>query len=204
MAGADRRRALGRLIAVPAWVLASASGAARAADTAPVPAAVRQALRQGGVALAFRHARAPGTFDPPGMRLDRCETQRNLDAGGRAQARALGVALRAAGLQPARVRSSPWCRCLDTARLAFGEAEAWDALGSPADQDAAWRGRALGDLRAGLAAIAPGRFEAWSTHMFVLADLTGLNLAPAEALVLQAPPAGGGAVRVLARWGVPD
>lgn len=51
--------------------------------------------------------------------------------------------------------------------------------------------------------MGPGRYEAWSTHMFVLSDLAGLDVAPAEALVLAAPPSPGAAVRVLARWAVP-
>ena len=209
MTRADRRDALGRLIARPALAaVAAALGSGRAGGAGPlptpaVPPAVSEALRRGGVVLAFRHARAPGTFDPPGMRLDRCETQRNLDETGRAQARALGEALRAAGLRPARVRSSPWCRCLDTARLAFGEADAWDPLGSPSGREAGWREAALAALRDALAQVGPGRYEAWSTHMFVLSDLAGLDVAPAEALVLAAPPSPGAAVRVLARWAVP-
>ena len=77
-------------------------------------------LRSGGVVLAFRHAMAPGTFDPPGFVLEDCRTQRNLSDEGRAQAARIGQWFREQGLTPARVRSSPWCRCLDTARIAFG------------------------------------------------------------------------------------
>ena len=47
-------------------------------------------LRKGGVVVVFRHALAPGTFDPPGMRLGDCSTQRNLSDAGRAQARRIG------------------------------------------------------------------------------------------------------------------
>ncbi|MFX3939626.1 hypothetical protein ACJBX2_11340, partial [Streptococcus suis] len=55
----------------------------------------RDALRSGG-ALLLRHALTePGIGDPQGFRLDDCSTQRNLSAGGRAQARAAGEALRA-------------------------------------------------------------------------------------------------------------
>lgn len=86
-------------------------------------------LRQGGVVVAFRHALAPGTFDPPGFLVEDCRTQRNLNDEGREQARAIGRWFQAQGLRPARVRSSPWCRCLDTARLAFGQADVWPALG---------------------------------------------------------------------------
>lgn len=156
-------------------------------------------LRQGGVVLALRHALAPGTFDPPGMRLDDCGTQRNLSDEGRAQARRLGAWFRERSLAPARVRSSPWCRCVDTAELAFGSAERWAALGSPRAGTEATNAASLAALRQAIADAArtPGRFEAWVTHMFVLSALTGQNTASGEALLLA--PAADGAPRVIAR-----
>jgi phosphohistidine phosphatase SixA len=65
----------------------------------------------------MRHALAPGTGDPPNFRLEDCSTQRNLSAQGRAQARRIGEAFRRRGVKVARVLSSQWCRCLETARL---------------------------------------------------------------------------------------
>ena len=157
-------------------------------------------LRRGGVVAAFRHALAPGTFDPPGFALGNCATQRNLNDEGRAQARAIGAWFTARTLRPARVRSSPWCRCMDTATLAFGAAQAWDALGSPAGQTAEVRAAQLQELRAGVAAVARqrGSFEVWVTHMFVIADLTGENTASGDGVLL-APGGADGRLRVLAR-----
>jgi broad specificity phosphatase PhoE len=60
---------------------------------------------------------APGTGDPPEFTIGDCGTQRNLSAEGRAQAARLGARLRANGIESARVVSSQWCRCLETARL---------------------------------------------------------------------------------------
>ena len=75
-------------------------------------------LRAGGLVLLMRHARTePGTGDPPGFRHDDCSTQRNLDAAGRAQARAIGERLRALRVPIGRVLSSRWCRCRETAEL---------------------------------------------------------------------------------------
>jgi len=88
------------------------TGTARADE-----AAAWAALRQGGVVALMRHGDAPGVGDPPGWRLDDCATQRNLGEQGRAEARAVGARLRAERIAVARVVSSPWCRCLDTARL---------------------------------------------------------------------------------------
>jgi len=93
-------------------------------------AKVRQALAQGGHALLLRHATTePGIGDPPTFRLDDCATQRNLSPAGRAQARALGESLAARGMRTGAVLSSRWCRCLETARIAFGRVEPW----APAD-----------------------------------------------------------------------
>ena len=76
-------------------------------------------LQQGdtGYVVMMRHALAPGTGDPPNFRLEDCSTQRNLSAEGRAQARRIGEAFRRRGIKVARVLSSQWCRCLETARL---------------------------------------------------------------------------------------
>ncbi len=79
-----------------------------------------QALRNGGTVALLRHARAPGTGDPSGFRLDDCSSQRNLSPEGRTQAQELGEHFRAQGVQVERVLSSRWCRAVDTGRLAFG------------------------------------------------------------------------------------
>jgi hypothetical protein len=172
------RRRLLQLAAVAGW-----PGLALAAGPEADALAL---LKRGGVVLALRHALAPGTFDPPSFKLGDCSTQRNLSEQGRAQARALGQRLRAAGLSPARVRSSPWCRCMDTAELAFGRAEAWSALGSPRAGSEETNAQSLAELRQALGvAVRQGAgFEVWVTHMFVLSDLLGVNTASGEGLVL--------------------
>ncbi len=76
-------------------------------------------LLKGGHVALIRHGNAPPGYggDPPGFKIDDCRTQRNLDEQGRGEARALGEAFRAHGVRVDRVLSSPWCRCLETARL---------------------------------------------------------------------------------------
>lgn len=173
--------------------LASGAGTARASG-----AEVEALLREGRVVIAFRHALAPGTFDPPGFRLGDCSTQRNLNDEGRAQARRLGAWFAQRGLQPRRVRSSPWCRCVDTAQLAFGQAPPWAALGSPRGATETTNAQSLRELREALAAASrqPG-FEVWVTHMFVLSDLAGQGSTSGEGLVLRSGDRG--EVRLLAR-----
>lgn len=167
--------------------------APRAATTPWSDAAV-DALRRGGVVAAFRHASAPGTFDPPGFRLDDCSTQRNLDAAGRDQARRLGEQFRQLGLRPTAVRSSPWCRCLDTARLAFGDGvQTWPPLRSTRAGDAD-EAQQLRELRAAVAQVDKGRFEVWVSHQFTLGALAGQSLASGAGLLLRADGAGGVAI----------
>lgn len=189
--GTRRRAFVAGGLAWPLWPAAAADDE------------VTQLLREGGVVIAFRHALAPGTFDPPGFKPGVCSTQRNLNEEGRAQARRIGEWFRQRGLKPAQVRSSPWCRCLDTARLAFGAAEPWAALGSPRGATESTNAESLAALRRALAAASVhGKpFEAWVTHMFVLSDLAGTNSASGEGLVLRADGAQG--VKVLARMLTP-
>jgi broad specificity phosphatase PhoE len=97
-------------------------------------------LRGGGQVLLIRHAEAPGTGDPEGFRLGDCSTQRNLSEAGRDQARAIGAWLRDRGIARARVFSSQWCRCLETAELlALGAVAELPALNSfyerPSDRE---------------------------------------------------------------------
>jgi len=156
-------------------------------------------LRTGGVVYMLRHALAPGTFDPPGFRLEVCSSQRTLSEEGRAQARRIGERLKAASLRPARVRSSPWCRCMDTAKLAFGRAERWTALGSPVGFSEASKAAQLRELRQALATASAqaGQFEVWVTHSFVLSAFAGSGTQTGEGLVLRRGAAA--AVEVLGR-----
>ena len=167
------------------------SGAALAMPVGAAPSdAVEQALRSGlaaGGVLMFRHALAPGNFDPPGFKLGDCATQRNLNDAGRHQARQIGAWFAARQWRPTRVRSSPWCRCLESARLAFGDrVEAWDALGSPRAGSDEANAQALAQLRTALATAVQQRngFEAWVTHMFVFNALLGEGAGSGEAVLL--------------------
>jgi len=186
-----RRQVLAVGLAAP-FTLHAEERASQRAD-----ARIAALLRAGGVVIALRHALAPGTFDPPGFKLGDCSTQRNLNEDGREQARLIGLWMRQQKLTPSPVRSSPWCRCIDTATLAFGRAEPWAALSSPtgAPDDQRQARQAL--LQAALKTVPFGRFEAWVTHQFVLADLAGTRTASGEALVLRATGSNG--IEVLAK-----
>jgi phosphohistidine phosphatase SixA len=141
--------------------------------------------------LVLRHAATePGIGDPPGFRLDQCSTQRNLSPAGREQALAIGRRLRAQGLAPRAIRSSRWCRCLDTAALiadVLGGAprpQPWPALDSFfGARDAEAAQTAL--LRERLAGLGrDGGFELWVTHQVNISALTGAAAAMGQALWL--------------------
>lgn len=83
----------------------------------PAMANLASALTDGQHVLLMRHADAPGYGDPVGYELENCSTQRNLGAQGKKQAVIIGQWLNSQGISSARVFSSPWCRCLDTAKL---------------------------------------------------------------------------------------
>ena len=88
-------------------------------------------LREGKYVILIRHAATEaGLGDPPGFKLADCSTQRNLSEAGRADARRIGERFRAERIPVARVYTSPWCRCRETAMLAFGKAEDWEPLSS--------------------------------------------------------------------------
>jgi broad specificity phosphatase PhoE len=155
-------------------------------------AALLDALRQGGAVLMLRHAQTePGVGDPPGFQLGQCGTQRNLSEAGRAQSRRIGQALAAQGLVPRAVRSSGWCRCIDTAELAFGRHEVWPALHSFFAERAAQRDPQTAELRRALARLPAQGFEAWVTHQVNITALTGTWVDMGEAVVIRGGPDGG-------------
>jgi len=87
------------------------------------------ALGRGGYVIYFRHAATnPEQADTSDPKLGRCESQRNLSADGRRMAREIGAAFQTLRIPVGKVVSSPYCRTVETATLAFGRHEVSDAL----------------------------------------------------------------------------
>ena len=74
-------------------------------------------LNDGMHVLLMRHADAPGYGDPQNYQISQCSSQRNLGDSGRKQAKRIGEWLANQEIQQAKIYSSPWCRCVDTATL---------------------------------------------------------------------------------------
>jgi broad specificity phosphatase PhoE len=151
---------------------------------------VWQAVQTPGAVIVLRHSYAPGGFDPPDARLEDCSTQRNLDERGRAQASKIGEAFRDHRVEVGAVLSSPRCRCLDTARLAFGRAQAWDVLQGALNDDERRR-RQVAEIRRRIAAQHDGPPLVLVTHGSVVSDLTGLGVQMGELVVLRRTDDGG-------------
>ena len=80
--------------------------------------------------------------------------------------------------------SSPRCRCLDTARLAFGKAEAWNVL-QGALGDSALRQRLVEEIKQKIDAQREGPPLVLVTHGSVISDLTGLTVQMGAFVVLR-------------------
>ena len=76
-------------------------------------------LESGGKLIFIRHAYAPGNGDPYNFNLNDCSTQRNLNSIGRKQAKDIGEFFRENKIKIYKVLSSEWCRCKETADIAF-------------------------------------------------------------------------------------
>ena len=80
-------------------------------------------LQKGGKLIFIRHAYAPGGGDPINFDINDCNTQRNLSDSGREQAKKIGSFFKSNNILIDKVYSSEWCRCKETALIAFNEFE---------------------------------------------------------------------------------
>ena len=143
-------------------------------------------LRKGGLAILMRHAvTEPGLGDPPGFRLDDCATQRNLSEAGRAHARRVGERFRAERVPIAEVYTSPWCRCRETARIAFGAAQDWEPLSSIFDHAHSEPEYTERVKKRIAQATRRGGNVVMVTHNVNIAAIAALSVAPAELVVMR-------------------
>ena len=76
-------------------------------------------LKDGGKLIFIRHAYAPGGGDPDNFNIKDCSTQRNLSEIGKIQSEKIGEFFRENNIKIKNVYSSEWCRCKETASIAF-------------------------------------------------------------------------------------
>ena len=75
-----------------------------------------------------------GNGDPPNFDILDCSTQRNLSKEGELQALKIGKFFKENDIKFTKVLSSEWCRCKDTAKIAFGNYETKNFLNSFYDE----------------------------------------------------------------------
>jgi broad specificity phosphatase PhoE len=149
-------------------------------------------LKQPGYFGLLRHALAPGVLaEPPNIDLSNCAIQRSLNDLGRDQARRVGEAMRRNGIQKARLRSSQFCRCLETARLlGVGPVEPFPALNYMDYDDEKQRKSQTEDLVNFLKKAPQGQPVVLVTHISNILAATGVNSDSGEIIVVRFDPAG--------------
>jgi broad specificity phosphatase PhoE len=178
--------------------LALGTPACLRAQGTPTSADFWAQLRQGGNVLLMRHAQTdPGVGDPPNFRVGDCSTQRNLSDSGREQARRVAEAFQREGLRPDEVRSSAWCRCVDTAALAFGEHSVWAPINSFFQQSGSEQ--QTREVLTALQSFQAPRNLVLVTHQVNISALTGSFAAMGEILLTRPGEMADGRLRIRSR-----
>lgn len=190
-------QALAALLVVASFVAFAQAPAVAPKSGAPTTASVLAALRGGGHVIYFRHTATDFSQNDEKMTgYEDCASQRNLTDGGRADARAIGAAIRSLGIPIGDVLASPFCRTRETAELIFGRATVSTAVrGGPASLE----GGRYDDLKVLLARPVPGKVNlAIASHGNPFAAVAGTPyLEEGEAAVIE--PLGDNRFRIVAR-----
>ena len=95
---------------------------------------ILNSLKEGKKIIFIRHAIAPGNGDPDNFNINDCKTQRNLSEEGVEQSKSIGIFFEENKIKIDKILSSEWCRCKDTAKIAFNNFETFDSLNSFYDE----------------------------------------------------------------------
>ncbi len=160
-------------------------------------------LRSGAVLLMRHTQTTAGVGDPPGWRVERCDSQRNLDASGIAHAKRIGQWFAAHQVRAAIVRNSPWCRARDTATLAFGRHDDWAALSNIFEDRSGADAQATA-VRQYAQSSKPGELVVLVSHGVTISHIVGgVALAPGESVVVRAGAGPAAPLQVIGRLVVP-
>ncbi|RQP22757.1 histidine phosphatase family protein [Piscinibacter terrae] len=169
-----------------AWAAAQAPARAgmRLAQARPSStAATVDALRQGGHVMVMRHAATEfGEVDAYPYEFDNPSAQRALSDVGRLEARAVGRALKTAGVRTGHVYSGPFRRSTETAEyLGFERFEIWPDLAEDAYANAREQARRAAKLYRLVATAPPAGLNTLIvTHKPVMVRAFGERLASIE------------------------
>ena len=142
-------------------------------------------LEDGDKLIFIRHAYAPGNGDPTGFNLNDCSTQRNLSEEGRKQAQRIGEFFSKNKIKIDKVLTSEWCRCKETAKIAFGDFETKNFLNSFFSQKFAKnRKKQMNDLNNFVDNYKDDGNLVFVTHYVVISE--ALNYAPSSGEIVVA------------------
>jgi len=153
-------------------------------------------LRDGGHVVLLRHAFVTGTTDPANFAIDNCASQLNLSERGKQQASRIGALFAARAAPIDHVLSSRYCRCLDTARIAF---ESEPQPFAPLDllkTDPAEKATQMAAVMKEIRGYSGSDNLVLVTHLENIVALTGVSPREGEAVVVE--PQGDG-LKVLGR-----
>lgn len=149
-------------------------------------------LKAGGVGVMLVHTTTSGReHDTDVVNLADCSRQRNLSEKGRREAKQIGESFKLLGVSVRNVVNSPFCRCKDTAQLAFGRHQDEPNLRSKArtrDIDVQRRVRWLKNAING---IQPGQVDVWVGHADLFAEVIRTNLKEGQAALIKRGDRGG-------------
>ncbi|MBO6902769.1 MAG: histidine phosphatase family protein [Rhizobiaceae bacterium] len=164
------------------------------------PAAATEAgwalLRTGGQVVLLRHAYAPGVGDPAGFDIGNCATQRNLSDRGEHQARRIGALFQARAAPIDHVETSRFCRCRDTATIAFRDEEVRENETLDWLPEENGHENRLATLREQIATYSGSRNLILVTHEEIINELLGAKAREGEAVIVSR---GGDALGVAGR-----
>lgn len=142
-------------------------------------------LKEGNKLIFIRHAYAPGGGDPDNFDINDCNTQRNLSENGRQQAKNISNFFIENQINFKKVYSSEWCRCKETAKIAFGDFETKNFLNSFFSQKFAKnRKKQMNDLNNFVDNYKDDGNLVFVTHYVVISE--ALNYAPSSGEIVVA------------------
>ena len=143
-----------------------------------------ESLIQNDKLIFIRHALAPGNGDPDNFDILDCTTQRNLDGVGRDQSKRLGKFFQINNIPINIILSSEWCRCQETAKLAFNKYDTFSALNSFYDPKFYKnKDRQLDELKNFIHNLEDDVNIVFVTHYVVIASMLGIGVSSGEILV---------------------
>ena len=141
-------------------------------------------LKEGGKLIFIRHAIAPGNGDPTEFKIDDCSTQRNLNQSGIDQSKIIGLFFNENKLKIDKVLSSEWCRCKDTAEIAFKNFKTFKPLNSFYDpRFADNEKKQIKDLKKFIKEWDSDKNIIFVTHYVVILSLLNIGVSSGEIVV---------------------